>query len=72
MQWGVFKAQFKIMIVVALILSLGLAFLKGQVCVTLCNFDCTADFLPFFGTGTAMIPWAVFEFLTGDLNLQSV
>ena len=24
------------------------------------------DFLPFFGTGTALIPWAVYEFLTGD------
>ena len=24
------------------------------------------DFLPFFGTGTAMIPWAVYQFFMGD------
>ena len=39
---GYFKAQFKIMIVVALILSFGTGIPKSQVCVTLCNFDCTA------------------------------
>src|SRR5699024_9239458 len=27
------------------------------------------DFLPFFGTGTAMIPWAVYEFFMGDYKM---
>ena len=27
------------------------------------------DFLPFFGTGTAMIPWAVYEFFMGDYKI---
>ncbi|EGC74482.1 sporulation integral membrane protein YtvI [Lachnospiraceae bacterium 6_1_37FAA] len=66
---GYFKAQFKIMIVVALILSLGLAFLKVKYVLLCAILIALLDFLPFFGTGTAMIPWAVFEFLTGDYKL---
>lgn len=27
------------------------------------------DMLPFFGTGTALIPWAVFRFLAGDTKM---
>ena len=27
------------------------------------------DFLPFFGTGTAMIPWAVYQFFMGDYKM---
>lgn len=27
------------------------------------------DFLPFFGTGTAMIPWAVYKFFMGDYKM---
>ena len=66
---GYFKAQFKIMIVVALILSLGLAFLKVKYVLLCAILIALLDFLPFFGTGTAMLPWAVFEFLTGDYKL---
>ncbi len=27
------------------------------------------DFLPFFGTGTALIPWAVYKLLVGDYKM---
>ena len=27
------------------------------------------DFLPFFGTGTALIPWAVYEVFTGQYKM---
>ena len=66
-QWGdILKAQFKIMIVVALILSLGLAFLKVKYVLLCAILIALLDFLPFFGTGTAMIPWAVYKFFMGD------
>ena len=55
---GYFKAQLKIMAVVFTILlvgfALGIAFLV---------------FLPFLGTGTALIPWAVYKFLVGDYRM---
>ena len=27
------------------------------------------DFLPFFGTGTVLIPWAVIKFFSGDYKM---
>ena len=27
------------------------------------------DFLPFFGTGTALIPWAVYQLVTGNFRM---
>lgn len=63
---GYFKAQFKIMGVVFLILLVGLAFLQARYFVLVAFLISFLDFLPFFGTGTAMIPWAVYEFFMGD------
>ena len=48
MQWGYFKAQFKIMIVVALILSLGLAFLKVKYVLLCAILIALLDFLSIF------------------------
>lgn len=63
---GYFKAQFKIMGVVFLILLIGLGFLQTSYFVLVAFLIAFLDFLPFFGTGTAMIPWAVYEFFMGD------
>lgn len=63
---GYFKAQFKIMAVVFAILFVGLAFLHVRYFVLVAVAVAFLDFLPFFGTGTAMIPWAVYEFFMGD------
>lgn len=63
---GYFKAQFKIMGFVFLILLAGLAFLKVRYFVLVAFLIAFLDFLPFFGTGTAMIPWAVYEFFMGN------
>lgn len=63
---GYFKAQFKIMGVVFLILLIGLAFLGVRYYVLVAFLISFLDFLPFFGTGTAMIPWGLYKFLMGD------
>ncbi len=63
---GYFKAQFKIMGIVFLILLVGLGFLGTGYFVLVALLIAFLDFLPFFGTGTAMIPWAVYEFFMGD------
>ena len=63
---GYFKAQFKIMGVVFLILMMGLALLKSNYFALIAFLIAFLDFLPFFGTGTAMIPWALYKFLVGD------
>lgn len=66
---GYFKAQFKIMGIVFLILLVGLGILGTGYFVLVAFLIAFLDFLPFFGTGTAMIPWAVYEFFMGDYKM---
>ena len=60
---GYFKAQFKIMVVVGFILFFGFLILGIEYVFLLAVLIAFLDFLPFFGTGTALIPWAVYKFL---------
>ena len=52
--------------VVFLILMVGFALLKINYFALIAFLIAFLDFLPFFGTGTAMIPWALYKFLVGD------
>lgn len=63
---GYFAAQFKIMGIVALILFVGFLLLRVRYAILFAALIAFLDFLPFFGTGTALIPWAVVLFLAGD------
>lgn len=63
---GYFKAQFKIMFVVAVILLIGFSALRVEYAVLLALLISFLDFLPFFGTGTVLIPWALIKFLSSD------
>lgn len=66
---GYFKAQFKIMAVVFTILLIGFALIGIHFSILLALGIAFLDFLPFFGTGTALIPWAVYKFLVGDYRM---
>lgn len=59
---GYFAAQFKIMIVVAVILTVGFLLIGIHYSVLWAILIALLDFLPVFGTGTVLIPWAVIEF----------
>lgn len=63
---GYFMAQFKIMLVICVILFVGLSLLKVEYAIVLSILIGLLDFLPFFGTGTAFIPWCIYAVLTGD------
>lgn len=63
---GYFKAQFQIMFVVAFILLVGFTILGIDYAILLALLISFLDFLPLFGTGTALIPWAVIKFLSAD------
>ena len=63
---GYFLAQFKIMLVISAILFIGLSLLKVEYAIVLAILIGFLDFLPFFGTGTALIPWSIYTVLTGD------
>ena len=65
---GYFRAQFKIMGVVAVILLVGFMILRINYAVLLALLIAFLDMLPLFGTGTALIPWALFKVLSGDYS----
>ncbi|MCH5248575.1 MAG: sporulation integral membrane protein YtvI [Lachnospiraceae bacterium] len=62
---GYFKAQFKIEIWVYLITFIGLMILGIDYAFVIAVGIAFMDFLPVFGAGTIMIPWAVVEILGG-------
>jgi len=63
---GYFLAQFRIMFVVAVILALGFLILGVSHGLLWAILIAILDFLPLFGTGTALFPWAVVKGLSGE------
>ena len=66
---GYFKAQFKIMGVVYVILVVGLFILRVNYVLLVAFVIAFLDMLPFFGTGTVLAPWAVIKILSADYRL---
>lgn len=63
---GYFLAQFRIMFVVAVILAVGFLVLGVSYGLILAVLIAFLDFLPLFGTGTALFPWALVKLLSGE------
>ncbi len=66
---GYFKAQFKIECWIYLLLVVGLLALHVRYALLVALGIAFLDFLPVFGTGTVMIPWAVIEILGKDYKM---
>jgi sporulation integral membrane protein YtvI len=63
---GYFKAQLKIMVVITAILFIGFVLLRTDYAILLALVIAFLDFLPFFGTGIVLCPWAVVEMISGN------
>ena len=63
---GYFLAQFRIMFVVAAVLAAGFMVLGVRYGFLLAVLIAILDFLPLFGTGTALFPWAALKLLSGE------
>lgn len=66
---GYFKAQIKIEIWMYILLGIGFAVLNVKYAFIIAIGVAFLDLLPFFGTGTVLIPWAVIKFLSGDYKM---
>jgi len=66
---GYFKAQFKIMAVVFVILLIGFIILNVPFYALLAILIALLDFLPFFGTGTVLFPWAFYQLMVRDYKM---
>lgn len=63
---GYFKAQFKIEIWIYLLILIGLTLMQVNYAFLFALLIAALDFLPVFGTGTVLWPWAVLRLLSGD------
>lgn len=62
---GYFKAQFKIMLIIIVILFIGFEALGVNYSFLLALLTAFLDLLPVFGTGTIIGPWVVVDIITG-------
>lgn len=67
---GYFRAQFKIECWVYILLVIGLMILGVDYAFLVAFGIAILDFLPVFGTGTVMIPWAVIELLSNNYRMM--
>ena len=63
---GYFKAQFKIMIILVIIMFIGFEILDIRYSFLLAFVIAFLDFLPVFGTGAIFWPWLVVDIVVGD------
>ena len=63
---GYFKAQFRIEIWMYVLLLIGLTVLKVRYELLIALLIAFLDFLPFFGTGIVLIPWAIVNVVGGS------
>ncbi len=66
---GYLKAQLKIEIWMYLLLVIGFLVLHINYAALIAIPVAILDLLPFFGTGTVLIPWAIVKFLSADYKL---
>ncbi|MCR4657047.1 MAG: sporulation integral membrane protein YtvI [Lachnospiraceae bacterium] len=66
---GYFAAQFKIMIVMYFEIFAGLLILRVKYAFMIAFLVALLDFLPFFGAGAVMIPWAVIKLIQQDYKM---
>ncbi|MBD5395153.1 MAG: sporulation integral membrane protein YtvI [Lachnospiraceae bacterium] len=66
---GYFKAQLKIEVWMYFLLGIGFSILHVKYAFIIAIGVAFLDFLPFFGTGTVLIPWAVIKFLNADYKM---
>lgn len=63
---GYFKAQFRIEIWMYVLLLAGLTVLNVRYSILIALLMAFLDFLPFFGTGIVLVPWAVVAVIGGN------
>ena len=69
---GYFKAHFQIMIVIFFITVIPFAFMGISYSGLLAVVIAIVDFLPFFGAGTVLVPWAVYRLVTGSYTYAPI
>jgi sporulation integral membrane protein YtvI len=66
---GFLRAQIILMAIASIVVFTGLTILRIDQAFTLALIVGVAEILPYLGSGTILIPWFIFLFLTGNISL---
>lgn len=66
---GYLKAQVRIEVWMYLLLVIGLVILQVDYALLIAIGIAFLDFLPFFGTGTVLVPWSIVKLLSADYKM---
>lgn len=66
---GYLKAQLRIEVWMYLLLVFGLVVLRVNYALLIAFLIAFLDFIPFFGTGTVLVPWAIIKILSADYKM---
>ncbi|TCK93273.1 sporulation integral membrane protein YtvI [Natranaerovirga hydrolytica] len=66
--WGYVKAQLTLMVIIGVVCTIGLLILRHPYALLIGLAITVLDALPIFGSGTVLIPWALFEAFSGNLQ----
>lgn len=69
---GYFKAHFQIMVVIFFITVIPFRFMGISYSALLALVIAIVDFLPFFGAGTILCPWAIYKLATGSYRYAAI
>lgn len=67
--FGFVRAQFILMFIASLIVFIGINILGVDHSLTIAIIIGLAEILPYFGTGTILIPWFIYMFFTGNIGM---
>ncbi len=67
---GYVAAQFKLMAIIFVILSIGLFIAGNPYALFVAFLIAIVDIIPFLGTGFVLIPWACIDFIAGNYSLM--
>ncbi len=67
--FGFIKAQLTLISITTIIILIGLLVLRVNYAITIALVTGLVDIIPYLGTGLIFIPWIIYEFITGDVNL---
>ncbi len=66
---GYLKAQLRIEVWMYLLLVIGLSILRVDYVLLIALLIAFLDIIPFFGTGTVLVPWAIIKILSSDYQM---
>lgn len=67
--YGYISAQFIIITITAVLVTIGLLVLDVEYAVTIGLLIGLVDLLPYLGVGLAMVPWSIYEYASGNTSL---